>query len=94
MSLTRFLVRGQSPRQFGAQRGTQWPKVAIRRFLLYDVFLHELGHLQVVNEKAKDERRKFAMETKAQEFSMYWCRKLWSEPFDHSDPAHSPPEDD
>ncbi len=25
VSLARFLVRGQSPRQFGAQRGTQWP---------------------------------------------------------------------
>ncbi len=91
MSLTRFLEKGQSPRQFGAKRGTQWPKHAIRRFLLYDVFLHELGHLQVVNELAKTERRKFAGETKAQEFCLYWRHRLWSEPFDHPDPAHNPP---
>jgi len=91
MSLTRFLVKGQFPRQFGAKRGTQWSKNAIRRFLLYDVFLHELGHLQVVHDRAKSARRRFAGEPKAQEFSMYWCRKLWSKPFDHPDPAHNPP---
>ena len=45
MSLTRFLVKGQSPEMFGAKRGTQWPELAIRRFLLYDVLLHEIGHL-------------------------------------------------
>lgn len=91
MSLTRFLVRGQSPEQFGAKRGSQWPAPAIRRFLLYDVFLHELGHLQVVDEEARFPRRKFAMETRAQEFAMAWCTQLWSEPFDHSDPVHNPP---
>ena len=91
MSLTRFLVKGQSPRDFGARRGSQWPQVAIRRFLLYDTFLHELGHLQIVLEHAKSERRKFAMETKAQEFAVSWCRTLWSEPFDHPDPVHNPP---
>ena len=48
LSLTRFLVRGQSPLEFGAQRGAQWPATAVKRFLLYDVFLHELGHLQVM----------------------------------------------
>jgi len=91
MSLTRFLVRGQSPEQFGARRGRQWPSVAIRRFVLYDVFLHELGHLQIVHEKAKSERRKFSMETRAQEFAMQWCARLWAEPFDHPDPAHNKP---
>ncbi len=91
MSLTRFLTKGQTPEQFGARRGTQWPPLAIRRFLLYDVFLHELGHLQVVDGDATTLRRKFAMETKAQEFAMAWCRRLWSEPFDHPDPVHNPP---
>jgi tetratricopeptide (TPR) repeat protein len=65
--------------------------MAVRRFMLYDVFLHELGHLQVVDEKATSVRRKFAMETKAQQFAMYWCKRLWSEPFDHPDPVHNPP---
>jgi hypothetical protein len=91
VSLTRFLVGGQTPEQFGARRGGQWPGLAVRRFLLYDVFLHELGHLQVVDEEAKVVRRKFAMETKAQEFAMAWCKRLWSEPFDHPNPVHNPP---
>src|SRR5882724_3227607 len=91
MSLTRFLVRGQSPEQFGAHRGTQWPALSIRRFMLYDVFLHELGHLQVVHEKAKSHRRKISMEPRAQEFAMQWCARLWAMPFDHPDPAHIKP---
>src|SRR5207244_13351509 len=69
ISLSRFLRRGNCPEEFGARRGTQWVRLAVRRFLLYNVFLHELGHLQIVNENAKNERRKFAMETEAQEFA-------------------------
>lgn len=92
LSLTRFLVRGQSPEQFGAVRGKQWPEVAIRRFLLYDVFLHELGHLQMINEGTKNGRRKFAHERLAQEFADKWRRWLWSSYFEHSDRAHNPPE--
>jgi hypothetical protein len=91
MSLSRFLVKGQTPEQFGARRGGQWPGQAIRRFLLYDVFLHELGHLQVIDEDRPSERLRFARERLAQEFAMAWCRRLWSEPFDHPDPVHSPP---
>jgi hypothetical protein len=59
MSLTRFLVRGQSPERFGARRGAQWPTLAIRRLLLFEVFLHELGHLQIIDEKARSQRLKF-----------------------------------
>lgn len=91
VSLTRFLTKGLSPRQFGARRGTQWPKLAIRRFLLYDVFLHELGHLQVVYEQPEKGQRKFALEKKAQEFADSWRKRLWARPFDHPDPAHNPP---
>jgi hypothetical protein len=94
MSLTRFLVRGQSCEEFGARRGTQWPWVAIRRFLLYDVFLHELGHLQVVDPRAGDARRKFAAETKAEDFATFWRHRLWSEDFSHPDPAHHRPSKD
>lgn len=90
MSLARFLVKGESPQYWGARRGAQWPTLAIRRYLLYDVFLHELGHLQVVNEDAKTDRRKFAQETRAEEFAAWWRRHLWSEPFDHHDPVHGP----
>jgi hypothetical protein len=91
MSLGRFLIRGQSPQQFGARRGCQWPELAIRRFLLYDTFLHELGHLQVVDRDARTERRRFAMETKAEEFATSRCQQLWSQSFDHPDPVHHPP---
>jgi hypothetical protein len=92
MSLARFLFRGESsPQEFGAARGRQWPALAIRRLLLYDVFLHELGHLQVTNEVAKAERRKFAMEKCAREFALHWRRLLWSKPFSHPDPVHNPP---
>lgn len=94
MSLARFLVKGQSPRYWGARRGTQWPSLAIRRYLLYEVFLHELGHLQVIDPEAKTERRQFAMETKAEEFATSWRRRLWAEPFDHPDPVHGPPTPD
>ncbi len=90
VSLSRFLGR-RSPRQFGALRGSQWPERAVRRFLLYNVFLHELGHLQIVDPKAATPRREFAGETKAQEFADHWRARLWSEPFKHPDPIHNPP---
>jgi hypothetical protein len=91
MSLTRFLAKGQLPEQFGAKRGGQWPPLAIRRFLLYDVLLHELGHLQVIDERARSDRLKFARERYAQEFAMGWYKRLWSQPFAHPDPVHDPP---
>jgi len=59
--------------------------------MLYNVFLHELGHLQIIDSKAKNVRRKFASETRAQDFAEYWCHKLWSRPFDHPDPVHNSP---
>jgi hypothetical protein len=93
ISLTRFLVRGQSPAEFGARRGAQWPYLAVRRFMLYDVFLHELGHLQIVDATASTVRRKFAIETRAQEFADHWRRELWSTLFVHEDPVHIAPDD-
>ncbi len=91
MSMTRFLAKGQTPEQFGARRGTQWPVLAIRRFLLYDVLLDQIGHLQIIDDNAKGEMRKFAREPKAQEFAMFWCEKLWSQHYDHPDPVHNRP---
>jgi hypothetical protein len=90
VGLARFLDR-RSPRQFGASRGRRWPEIAVRRFMLYDVFLHELGHLQVVDPTAQTERRRFASETKAQEFADEWRARLWAEPFAHPDPIHNAP---
>lgn len=91
VSLTRFLVKGQSCEEFGAKRGAQWPHLAIRRFLLYDTFLHELGHLQMINENRRSERLRFAREKYAQEFADRWRKKLWSVYFEHSDPIHNGP---
>jgi hypothetical protein len=80
--------RHRSPSEFGAVRGRQWPEIAVRRFMLYDVFLHELGHLQVVERTARRLRRRFAGETKAQEFADYWRDTLWASRFVHPDPVH------
>ncbi len=92
VSLARSYVRGgPSHKEFGAIRGCQWPRAAIRRFLLYEVFLHELGHLQIVDEQARSARRMFARETLAEEFADCWRKRLWSAPFDHPDPAHNAP---
>jgi hypothetical protein len=92
MSLTRALAPGWSPEQFGARRGRKWPALAIRRFLLYDVFLHELGHLQPVAGKAHSDRLRYAREKLAHDFAAEWANRLWSEPFAHSDPVHNPPQ--
>lgn len=75
-------------------RGKQWSRVAVRRYLLYNVFLHELGHLQIVRAKAKTDRRRFASETLAQRFANRWRRILWSQHFDHFDPVHNAPQPD
>lgn len=92
VSLTSLCLQdGRSPRVFGAVRGLPWPERAVRRFMLYDVFLHELGHLQIVDERAKSDRRKFARERRAQEFADFWRRLLWRDAFDHPDPAHNRP---
>jgi hypothetical protein len=91
MSLRRMLVKGQAPEQFGAKAGQKWPTLAVRRFMLYDVFFHELGHLQPINENARSLRLKFAGEKLAQTFAIEWCNRLWSEPFPHPDPVHNPP---
>ncbi len=82
-------VTHRSIKQYGAVRGRQWPETAVRRFMLYDVFLHELGHLQVVLPKAARLGRKFASETKAQEFADYWREQLWLDRLDHPDPVHN-----
>lgn len=91
VSLNPFLAGPQTALMFGAVKGAQWPSLAVRRFMLYDVLLHEIGHLQVVHENAKRPRRKFAGEVVAQDFANQWREDLWSKPFDHADPVHNSP---
>jgi tetratricopeptide (TPR) repeat protein len=59
--------------------------------MLYDVLLHEIGHLQAVGDRAPDDRRAFARERGAQDFAEAWREELWSHPFEHGDPVHNPP---
>lgn len=94
VSLSRFLTPGVTCEEFGAVFGKQWNRLAMRRFLLYDVLLHELGHLKVIDKKNQKHRLKFAREKYAQEFADKWRRHLWSETFAHLDPVHNSPKYD
>src|SRR5205823_14653273 len=58
--------------EYGALRGSQWPSIAIRRFMLYNTLLHEIGHLQVILPENTNLNRKFAHETQAQSFADHW----------------------
>jgi hypothetical protein len=94
VSLGRYAYSGQSPAEFGAPRLGQWPPWAVRRFLLYDVLLHEIGHLQIIGPKGSwVNTRNTASETRAREFADELRRTLFSETFDHPDPIHNPPTD-
>lgn len=93
-SLRQFLVKGQSALEFGTSARGQWTPWAVRRFLLYDVFLHELGHLQIIMPKNSNNNRKFASETLAQKFADDLRRELWKNHFDHPDPVHNIPQTD
>ena len=66
----------------------------MRRFLLYEVLLHELGHLQLVRPEGRGWDRKFASETLANEFAIEWRNRLYAQPFEHVDPVHNAPTDD
>lgn len=90
-SISELLLRKKSPSIFGAKRGKQWPQIAIRRFILYDVLLHEIGHNQIIDPRAKSIRRKYAQERKSDDFAAFWRKKLWSSHFEHPDPVHNPP---
>jgi hypothetical protein len=47
--------------------------------------------MQVVDPDAKEPRRRFAGETKAQQFAALWRKRLWQERFEHPDPVHNAP---
>lgn len=91
VSLNGFLLQGQTPERYGAAWDAPWPRDAIRRFLLYDVLLHEIAHLQIVKSKSGSGRRRFADEPMAHELALGWCDALWRARFEHPDPAHNPP---
>jgi hypothetical protein len=92
MALTRCLRSALTPEHFGAECNRRAPELALRRFLLYDVFLHELGHLQRLPGPTRSKRLTYPREKLAEAFSVKWRQWLWSQPFDHPDPVHQPPE--
>jgi hypothetical protein len=87
-----MVCRRLSAAEFGAPARGRWPEAAVRRYLLYNTFLHEIGHLQVARPDVKRTRRRFASETLAQSFANRWRRRLWQETFDHPDPVHNAPD--
>ena len=68
-----------------------WTPGTIRAYQLCHLFLHELGHLQLVDGEARSDRLRYARERLAQEFAVEWCERLWSVPFAHPDPVHNAP---
>lgn len=91
VSFGRYLGNNQRGLQFGAPSRGQWPPWAVRRFLLYDVLLHELGHMQLVLPKSSNWDRKYASEKIAQDFADDWRNKLYAGRFEHPDPIHNKP---
>ena len=45
VSLTPYLGRDETPETYGAVDGSRWPVLAIKRFMLYNVLLAQLGRL-------------------------------------------------
>jgi hypothetical protein len=94
VSLRTYMYGGCKAVDFGAPERGQWPPWAVRRFLLYHVLLHELGHLQLVGTAPNAWDRDFASETLADEFANEWRGRLYSEPFRRGDPVHDAPSND
>lgn len=93
VSLRRFMYGGNRAEEFGAFDRGQWPPWAIRRKLLYDTLLHEIGHLQTVRASPRINRR-FADETLARQFAADMRGELYSQAFEHTDPVHNAPTDE
>ncbi len=93
MSLREMMRGGARAAEFGAPDRGQWPPWAIRRLMLYQVLLHEIGHLQIVRASPRINRR-FADESLADEFAASHRGALFSTPFEHADPIHNAPSDE
>jgi hypothetical protein len=94
VSLRRYMYGRCRAAEFGAPDRGQWPPWAVRRFILYDTLLHELGHLQLINASPDARHGDFARETLANDFANEWRGRLYSEHFAHPDPVHNAPSED
>ncbi len=90
LDLTPYLASDQEAESFGALAGRNWPASAVRRFMLYGVFLQELGHLQVLRPDAASSRHHYASAAHASAFARERREQLWSSPCGHADVAHRP----
>ena len=90
VSLRLYMYRGRVASEFGAPDRGQWPPWAVRRKLLYDTLLHELGHMQQVGD-ATHHLSEFAGEPMADHFAAEWRGRLYSQRFEHPDPIHNAP---
>lgn len=90
VSLRQFMYGGHFAVDYGAPNRGQWPPWAVKRYLLFGVLLHELGHLQAVKPDV-GQKRGFAGETKADEFALKWRDALWAKGCDERDPAYHAP---
>jgi len=77
--------------EYGGLNNMKWPIIAIRRYMLYNVFLHELRHTHIVNPHKKLTRHKIPFEKLANEYSDFWRGELYKDKFDHHDPVHNLP---
>ncbi|MEM8523532.1 MAG: hypothetical protein AAGG68_02755 [Bacteroidota bacterium] len=77
--------------EFGALNNIKWPTLAIRRYLLYHTFLHELRHTQLLENGKKRTRDKMPLEKQANEYADYWRGELYQNHFEHPDPVHNLP---
>lgn len=93
ISMREIMRRGNRAAEFGAPERGQWPPWAVRRLMLYQVLLHEIGHLQIVRASSRIKRR-FAAEPLADEFAADLRGALYSTPFAHGDPVHNAPSDE
>lgn len=93
ISMREIMRRGNRAAEFGAPKRGQWPSWAIRRLMLYQVLLHEIGHLQIVRASSRIKRR-FAAEPLADEFAADLRGTLYSTPSAHGDPVHNAPSDE
>lgn len=88
--LTKSAKRGMYE-EFGALKNMKWPTVAVRRYLLYHTFLHELRHTQITQSEKKFTREKIPLEKLANEYADFWRGELYQNHFNHSDPVHNLP---
>jgi len=90
-SIRNATAKRGSLEEFGALNNRKWPTLALRRYLLYHTFLHELRHTQLLENGKKRTRDKMPLEKQADEYADHWRGELYQNYFKHPDPIHNLP---